>query len=89
MTPLAPEKRPLLLGLAAALAALGLILFEPVTRWRDGIWAVLLFVAALSLAWFERRASRRGQPIRLIRWVAGGLAVIATLTFAWTLIRRY
>ena len=88
MVALEPAKRPLLLGLVGALASLGLNLFVPAgSRWRDGLWAALILVVALSLAWFERRMSVRGQPLAPLRWVALGLAVVAMVRLAWILRR--
>jgi len=75
-----PDKRPLLLGLAAGLTGGGLlILMPPGTEWRDVGWTVLMVVVALSIAWFERRMLRRGQPMVPLRWVALGVAVAAVV----------
>jgi hypothetical protein len=78
-----PEKRPLLPGLAAAAAALWLRLQWPPTPRRDAVWAALLAVAALSLANFERRLARRDRPSVLLRWVAGGVGVVALAQLFW------
>ena len=75
-----PDRRPLLLGLAAGLMGGGLlVLVPPGTAWRDIGWTVLMVVAALSIVWFERRMSRRGKPIVPLRWVALGVAVVAVV----------
>lgn len=82
-----PEKRPLLLGLAASAVALAIRLRWPPTPKTDVAWALLLIVVAASLVWFERRMARTGRPIPLIRWVAGGLAFVALLQLGWLLVR--
>ena len=77
-------KRPLLIGLAAAVAALILVLGSPPgTRGRESVWAGLILVAAFSMMVFERRMTRRGQPLAPIRWVAIGLAVLALARLVW------
>jgi hypothetical protein len=85
---LVSEKRPILLGLAAAVSSLGLVLFVPPgILWRDVSWTALVLVVAVSLIWFERRLSRRGQPLAPLRWVALALALVATVQLVWVLRR--
>ena len=80
MTLFEPDKRPLLLGLAAAVAG-GVLLFlaPPGTESRDIGWTVFMVVAALCIAWYERRMSRRGRPMVPLRWVALGIAVASVV----------
>jgi branched-subunit amino acid ABC-type transport system permease component len=79
MSHLTPEKRPLLVGLVLAVAALGITLRWPPTATLDFTWGLLMLIVAASLAEHERRlrVQRQAQPI--IRWVALGLAAIALL----------
>jgi hypothetical protein len=80
---LEPEFRPLLLGLFAAIGALGVLLVWPPRLWRDAAWAGLILVVAVSFAWFERRMAGSGRPLKPIRWVAAGLAAVALVELAW------
>jgi hypothetical protein len=80
---LEPEVRPLLLGLVAAIGAVGVLFVWPPRPWRDAAWAVLILVVALGFAWFERRMARSGRPLKPIRWVAAGLALVALVELGW------
>jgi hypothetical protein len=78
-----PDNRPLLVGLAAAIGALALVLAGPIgSLWRDALWSLCITTAALSLGWFERQLSRAGRPSRLLRWTAIGLVIVAMAFFA-------
>ncbi len=82
-----PEKRPLVPGLVAAAVALWLRLRWPPQPARDAVWAVLIGVAAFCLAIFERRMSHRGCPLRLVRWVAVALGLVAVIQLVWLAVR--
>jgi hypothetical protein len=82
------DNRPLLVGLAAAIGALALILTGPIgPLWRDALWSLCITTAALSLAWFERQLSMAGRPSRLLRWIAIGLVIVAIAFLAMALRR--
>lgn len=83
-----PDKRPLLVGLAAAIAALVLILTAPVgPLWRDALWSLCITIAASSLGWFERQLSRAGRPSRMLRAIAIGLVIVAVAFLAMAMRR--
>ena len=83
------EARPLLIGLAAAVGSVAVLVSWPAGGpWRELGWASSLLIVALSLWWFERRMGALGQPMRPIRWVAGGLAAVVMAQFLWILAQR-
>lgn len=83
-----PDKRPLLVGLAAAIVALVLILTKPVgPLWRDALWSLCIATAGLSIAFYEVELSKAGQPSRLLRGIAIGLVIVA-LAFLAIALRR-
>jgi hypothetical protein len=83
-----PDKRPLLVGLAAATCAAGLVLLGPIgSTWRDAFWSLCIAVAAVSIGWYERELARVGHPSRLLRGVAIALVVVA-IAFLAIALRR-
>ena len=76
------EKRPLLVGLAAAIGALAFMFRWPPTPASNAGWAILIVVAAASMIVYERWLAQLGRPSRMLRWVCVALIVVAPI-LAW------
>lgn len=76
MLTIPPEKRPVFLGLAFALGALAVFQWQP-NLYRDAAWSGLICGSAICLIEYERRIRRLNRPAPLLRWVGGGLIVVA------------
>ncbi|HKS07272.1 MAG TPA: hypothetical protein VJR92_13275 [Gemmatimonadaceae bacterium] len=76
------EKRPLLIGLVAAIGALAFMFRWPPTPAGNAAWALLIVVAATSMILYERSLAQLGRPSRMLRWVCIVLIVVAPI-LAW------